>query len=195
MNIPIDLKYTKDHEWVKIDGDTATIGITDFAQGELGDIVYVDVDTLDETVDKDDVFGSVEAVKTVSDLFMPLTGEVVEFNEGLEDDPEIVNKDLYVKSETIALEIVLISDKTYHFIAYFLLMLSWLYAFFKKKSFTQHVKYIIIGCIFFGIIIEILQGITTTYRTSSFLDVVANTLGVVFASIVFHFFEKKIRLF
>ena len=83
MNIPIDLKYTKDHEWVKIDGDTATIGITDFAQGELGDIVYVDVDTLDETVDKDDVFGSVEAVKTVSDLFMPLTGEVVEFNEGL----------------------------------------------------------------------------------------------------------------
>ena len=97
MNIPIDLKYTKDHEWVKIDGDTATIGITDFAQGELGDIVYVDVDTLDETVDKDDVFGSVEAVKTVSDLFMPLTGEVIEFNEGLEDDPEIVNKDPYGK--------------------------------------------------------------------------------------------------
>ena len=100
-----------------------------------------------------------------------------------------------VKSETIALEIVLISDKTYHFIAYFLLMLSWLYVFLKKKSFTQHVKYIIVGCIAFGIIIEILQGITTTYRTSSFLDVVANTFGVVFASIVFHFFEKKIRLF
>ena len=100
-----------------------------------------------------------------------------------------------VKSETIALEIVLISDKTYHFIAYFLLMLSWLYAFFKKKSFTQYVKYIIIGCIAFGIIIEILQGVTTTYRTSSFLDVVANTFGVVLASIVFHFFEKKIRLF
>ena len=100
-----------------------------------------------------------------------------------------------VKSETIALEIVLISDKTYHFIAYFLFMLSWLYVFLKKKSFTQHVKYIIVGCIAFGIIIEILQGITTTYRTSSFLDVVANTFGVVFASIVFHFFEKKIRLF
>ena len=83
MNIPIDLKYTKDHEWVKIDGDTATIGITDFAHGELVDIVYVDVDTLDETVDKDEVFGSVEAVKTVSDLFMPLSVEVVEFNEGL----------------------------------------------------------------------------------------------------------------
>ncbi|MEZ7946128.1 MAG: glycine cleavage system protein GcvH, partial [Flavobacteriaceae bacterium] len=93
MNIPADLKYTKDHEWVKIEGNTATIGVTDFAQGELGDIVYVDVDTLDDTVDKDDVFGSVEAVKTVSDLFMPLTGEVIEFNEGLEDDPEIVNKD------------------------------------------------------------------------------------------------------
>ena len=105
MNIPIDLKYTKDHEWVKIDGDTATIGITDFAQGELGDIVYVDVDTLDETVDKDEVFGSVEAVKTVSDLFMPLTGEVVEFNEGLEDDPEIVNKDPYDKGWIIKISI------------------------------------------------------------------------------------------
>ena len=105
MNIPIDLKYTKDHEWVKIDGDTATIGITDFAQGELGDIVYVDVDTLDETVDKDEVFGSVEAVKTVSDLFMPLSGEVVEFNEGLEDDPEIVNKDPYEKGWIIKISI------------------------------------------------------------------------------------------
>jgi len=105
MNIPIDLKYTKDHEWVKIDGDTATIGITDFAQGELGDIVYVDVDTLDETVDKDEVFGSVEAVKTVSDLFMPLSGEVVEFNEELEDDPEIVNKDPYDKGWIIKISI------------------------------------------------------------------------------------------
>ena len=95
MNIPADLKYTKDHEWVKIEGDTATIGITDFAQGELGDIVYVDVDTLDETVEQDDVFGSVEAVKTVSDLIMPLTGEVVEFNDSLEDEPEKVNTDPY----------------------------------------------------------------------------------------------------
>ena len=105
MNFPENLKYTKDHEWVKIDGDTATIGITDFAQGELGDIVYVDVDTLDETVDKDEVFGSVEAVKTVSDLFMPLSGEVVEFNEGLEDDPEIVNKDPYDKGWIIKISI------------------------------------------------------------------------------------------
>jgi len=95
MNIPSDLKYTKDHEWVKIDGDTAIVGITDFAQGELGDIVYVDVDTVDDSVDKDEVFGSVEAVKTVSDLFMPLTGEVTEFNEALEDEPELVNKDPY----------------------------------------------------------------------------------------------------
>lgn len=95
MNIPSELKYTKDHEWVKIDGDQVTIGITDFAQGELGDIVYVDVDTLDETVEKDEVFGSVEAVKTVSDLFMPLKGEVVEFNEALEDEPELVNSDPY----------------------------------------------------------------------------------------------------
>ena len=95
MNIPSDLKYTKDHEWVKIEGNTATVGITSFAQGELGDIVYVDVDTLDDSVEKDEVFGSVEAVKTVSDLFMPLTGEVIEFNEGLEDEPELVNKDPY----------------------------------------------------------------------------------------------------
>ena len=95
MNIPAELKYTKDHEWVKIDGDIATIGITDFAQGELGDIVYVDVDTLDDTVAEGEVFGSVEAVKTVSDLFMPVSGEVVEFNEALEDEPELVNSDPY----------------------------------------------------------------------------------------------------
>lgn len=97
MNIPSDLKYTKDHEWIKIEGDVATIGITDFAQSELGDIVYVDVDTLDETVEKESIFGSVEAVKTVSDLFMPLTGEITEFNEELEDEPELVNKDPYGK--------------------------------------------------------------------------------------------------
>jgi len=100
-----------------------------------------------------------------------------------------------VKSDLIATEIVSISDKTIHFIAYFFLMLSWLYVFFKKKSFSKNVKYIFIGCIVFGIIIEILQGVTTTYRTLSFLDVAANTLGVLFASTVFHFFEKKIRLF
>jgi VanZ family protein len=100
-----------------------------------------------------------------------------------------------VKSDVIAIEIVSISDKTIHFIAYFFLMLSWLYVFFKKKSFSKNVKFIFIGCIVFGIIIEILQGVTTTHRTLSFLDVAANTLGVLFASTVFHFFEKKIRLF
>lgn len=95
MNIPVELKYTKDHEWVRVDGDVATIGITDFAQGELGDIVYVDVDTLDETVEREEVFGSVEAVKTVSDLIMPVSGEITEFNEALEDEPEKVNSDPY----------------------------------------------------------------------------------------------------
>lgn len=95
MNIPEGLKYTKDHEWIKIDGDIATVGVTDFAQGELGDIVYVDIETVDETIDKNEVFGSVEAVKTVSDLFMPLSGEIVEFNELLEDAPEKVNTDPY----------------------------------------------------------------------------------------------------
>jgi glycine cleavage system H protein len=105
MNIPSDLKYTKDHEWVKIENTIATIGITDFAQGELGDIVYVDVDTLDDTVEEGEVFGSVEAVKTVSDLFMPLTGEVIEFNSALEDDPEFVNTDPYGKGWMIKMTI------------------------------------------------------------------------------------------
>jgi glycine cleavage system H protein len=95
MNIPSNLKYTKDHEWVNIDGDVATVGITDFAQKELGDIVYVEVETLDQTLDKEEVFGTVEAVKTVSDLFLPLTGEIIEFNELLETDPEKVNADPY----------------------------------------------------------------------------------------------------
>ena len=109
MNIPSNLKYTKDHEWIKIEDSVATIGITDFAQGELGDIVYVDVDTLDEVIEEGEVFGSVEAVKTVSDLFMPLTGEVIEFNEALEDDPEFVNSDPYGKGWMIKLKI---SDST-----------------------------------------------------------------------------------
>ena len=95
MNIPSELKYTKDHEWVSIDGDIATVGITDFAQGELGDIVYVEVETLDETLEREEVFGTVEAVKTVSDLFLPLSGEIIAFNESLEDTPEVVNSDPY----------------------------------------------------------------------------------------------------
>jgi len=95
MNIPSELKYTKDHEWISIERDIATVGITDFAQGELGDIVYVEVETVDETLDQDEVFGTVEAVKTVSDLFLPLSGEIIEFNEALEDEPEKVNSDPY----------------------------------------------------------------------------------------------------
>ena len=97
MNIPANLKYTKDHEWVSIEGEIATVGITDFAQKELGDIVYVEVETLDQTLEKDAVFGTVEAVKTVSDLFLPLSGEVIEFNDGLESTPETVNADPYGK--------------------------------------------------------------------------------------------------
>ncbi|WP_104734784.1 glycine cleavage system protein GcvH [Hanstruepera ponticola] len=95
MNIPSELKYTKDHEWVKLEGDVATVGITDFAQSELGDIVYVEVETVDETLEADEVFGTVEAVKTVSDLFLPVAGEIIEFNEALEDEPETVNTDPY----------------------------------------------------------------------------------------------------
>ncbi len=104
MNIPSNLKYTKDHEWVLIDGDVATVGITDFAQKELGDIVYVEVETLDQTLDKDEVFGTVEAVKTVSDLFLPLSGEIIEFNEDLEVTPENVNSDPYGKGWMIKLK-------------------------------------------------------------------------------------------
>ena len=95
MNVPANLKYTKDHEWVSIDGAVATVGITHFAQKELGDIVYVEVETLDQTLEKDEVFGTVEAVKTVSDLFLPLSGEIIEFNDDLESSPESVNTDPY----------------------------------------------------------------------------------------------------
>lgn len=95
MNIPANLKYTKDHEWISIEGDIATVGITDFAQKELGDIVYVEVETLDQTLEKDEVFGTVEAVKTVSDLFLPLSGEIIAFNDKLENTPESVNSDPY----------------------------------------------------------------------------------------------------
>ncbi len=105
MNIPNELKYTKDHEWVKIDGDVATVGITDFAQSELGDIVYVEVETEGEELAKDEVFGSVEAVKTVSDLFLPLSGEIIEFNEGLEDEPKNVNTDPYSEGWIIKIKI------------------------------------------------------------------------------------------
>lgn len=97
MNIPANLKYTRDHEWIAINGDTATIGITDFAQSELGDIVFVEIETVGETIDQEEVFGSVEAVKTVSDLFMPVSGEIIEFNDALEANPELVNSDPYGK--------------------------------------------------------------------------------------------------
>ncbi len=105
MNIPQDLKYTKDHEWVRIEGDVAVIGITDFAQGELGDIVFVEVETEGETLDREETFGSVEAVKTVSDLFMPVSGEVLEFNEEVESNPEIVNEDPYGKGWMVKVQI------------------------------------------------------------------------------------------
>ena len=95
MNIPDNLKYTKEHEWVRLEGDVAVVGITDFAQGELGDIVFVEVETVDESLDADEVFGTFEAVKTVSDLFLPVAGEIVEFNEAVEDDPALVNNDPY----------------------------------------------------------------------------------------------------
>ena len=105
MNIPAELKYTKDHEWVKLEGDIATIGITEFAQSELGDIVYVEIETVGETLAQEEVFGSVEAVKTVSDLFLPMAGEIIEFNEALESSPELVNSDPYGKGWIVKVEI------------------------------------------------------------------------------------------
>ncbi|MEL1253325.1 glycine cleavage system protein GcvH [Flavobacterium sp. DGU38] len=120
MSIPANLKYTKDHEWVSIDGDVATVGITHFAQKELGDIVYVEVETLDQTLEKDEVFGTVEAVKTVSDLFLPLSGEIIAFNEELESTPEAVNSDPYGAGWMIKVKIAnaseidsLLSDEAY----------------------------------------------------------------------------------
>jgi len=110
MNIPKELKYTKDHEWVRVDGDIATIGVTDFAQGELGDIVFVEIESVEETLDTEEVFGSVEAVKTVSDLFMPIAGEVLEFNEALESDPELVNSDPYGEGWMIKVKISNLSE-------------------------------------------------------------------------------------
>ena len=110
MNIPAELKYTKDHEWVKIEDDVITVGITDFAQSELGDIVYVEVETVDETLDAEEVFGTVEAVKTVSDLFLPVSGEIIEFNEGLEDEPELVNSDPYGAGWMIKVKVADISE-------------------------------------------------------------------------------------
>ncbi|MEO0038388.1 MAG: Glycine cleavage system protein [Bacteroidota bacterium] len=105
MNIPTNLKYSKDHEWISMDGEIATVGITEFAQKELGDIVYVEVETLDQTLDKDEVFGTVEAVKTVSDLFLPMAGEIIEFNEELERNPENVNSDPYGKGWMVKVKV------------------------------------------------------------------------------------------
>ncbi len=105
MNIPENLRYTKDHEWVNLDGNVATVGITDFAQHELGDIVYIEVDTVGELLDQEETFGTIEAVKTVSDLFMPMNGEVIEFNEELESTPDVVNKDPYGKGWIIKVKI------------------------------------------------------------------------------------------
>jgi|TARA_B100000780_G_scaffold189745_1_gene133518 glycine cleavage system H protein len=105
MEIKPELKYTKDHEWISIDGDNATIGITDYAQGELGDIVYVEIESLGEQLDKEEIFGSVEAVKTVSDLFLPVSGEITEMNEGLEDNPELINDDPYGEGWIIKMKI------------------------------------------------------------------------------------------
>ena len=105
MNIPKELKYTEEHEWIRIDGNTATIGITDFAQGELGDIVYIDIDSIGNDLDGNEIFGTVEAVKTVSDLFMPIKGKVLEINSDIESTPEIVNEDPYGKGWIIKIEI------------------------------------------------------------------------------------------
>jgi len=110
MNVPENLKFTKDHEWIRVEGDTAFIGVTDFAQGELGDIVFIEVETEGETLDREEVFGTIEAVKTVSDMFMPLSGEVLEFNEELEDTPDLANTDPYGKGWIIKVNIAETSE-------------------------------------------------------------------------------------
>ena len=105
MNVPEDLLYTKDHEWIRIEGDTGYVGVTDFAQGELGDIVFIEIETVGETLDKEDVFGSIEAVKTVSDMFMPVSGEILEMNPALDETPDVVNKDPYGKGWMVKIKL------------------------------------------------------------------------------------------
>ena len=105
MNIPTDLRYTSDHEWIRLEGDIATVGVTDYAQGELGDIVFVEVETEGEELDAEEVFGTIEAVKTVSDLFLPVAGEIVEFNQGLEDDPSLINNDPFGEGRIIKVKV------------------------------------------------------------------------------------------
>ena len=105
MNIPVDLRYTADHEWIRLDGDVATVGITDYAQGELGDIVFVEVETEGEQLDAEEVFGTIEAVKTVSDLFLPVAGKILEFNTAIEDDPSLINNDPYGEGWIIKLKL------------------------------------------------------------------------------------------
>jgi glycine cleavage system H protein len=105
MNIPDNLKYTKDHEWIRVEGDTAYVGVTDYAQGELGDVVFVEIETEGENLEKEEIFGTIEAVKTVSDLFMPVTGNILEFNASLEDEPEKVNKDPYGEGWLIKIQL------------------------------------------------------------------------------------------
>jgi glycine cleavage system H protein len=110
MNVPVDLKYTKDHEWIRIEGNIGYIGVTDFAQGELGDIVFIEIETVGETLKKEEVFGTIEAVKTVSDMFMPLGGEILEMNPSLEDSPDLVNKDPYGKGWMVKIKISDLSE-------------------------------------------------------------------------------------
>jgi glycine cleavage system H protein len=105
MNVPVNLLYTKDHEWIRIEGNIGYIGVTDFAQGELGDIVFIEIETLGETLKKEDVFGTIEAVKTVSDMFMPVSGEILEVNPELEESPDVVNKDPYGKGWMVKIKI------------------------------------------------------------------------------------------
>ena len=105
MNVPENLLYTKDHEWLRIEGNTGYVGVTDFAQGELGDIVFLEIETVGETLEKDEVFGTIEAVKTVSDLFMPVSGEILEFNPALEESPDVINKDPYGKGWMVKISI------------------------------------------------------------------------------------------
>jgi glycine cleavage system H protein len=112
MNIPVELKYTKDHEWIRIEGNMAYVGVTDFAQGELGDIVFIEIETVGETLKKEEVFGTIEAVKTVSDLFMPISGEIIEVNALLGDSPEVVNKDPYGKGWMVKIRIADPSEET-----------------------------------------------------------------------------------
>ena len=186
MNIPNDLRYTKEHEWVRLEGDVATIGITDYAQGELGDIVFIEVDTVDESAAADEVFGTIEAVKTVSDMFAPVAGEVIEFNEALEDAPESglhATPGTDLPQETLL--DLLHADKAIHFVMFAVLSSSVFVALGKTGTIRKYKWYAGLALLLYGIGLEFAQDMWLVGREASWGDILADGTGVLAGRVAF----------